>query len=223
MELEFEERFFSYEEPLDLVNFFRDDLIEGYCNTLAEEFTNFMNKHENLGISPIVENGKFNYLMIDYGFAIWALLKYINIIANTVVDKTNSKEVIEKVTNDFLKETGKNISRNGSLFVNILNYFKLSFLVDSRFFYTKHIFISKQTGNRFFLNSIPMNIKSFTQFANDVDIDKILKISNSKNYELVAFKKSIGNYLAKIAEEEERVKLYSFWSKTTGITGLLKE
>ena len=221
MELEMEDRFFGYEEPLDLVNFFRDGDIEGYCNTLSELIIKFDEEYSNLGISPIVENEKYGYLMLDYGFAIWALTKHIHNVALSS-DEKDWKEVVQKVKDDFLKDDGSKLTQNGKLFVYLLSYFKLSFPNKDNSFYSKVLLESKKSKEWILLNSIAINTEPLKQLIGEHSFKQIMSIADSRKYNLLAFKRAVGNYVAEeFGNRGESLKMYSFWTKKTGLTRLL--
>ena len=222
MELEFEDRFFGYEEPLDVVNFLRDGEIEGYCNTLAELIVQFDKKNEDLGITPIVQNEKYGYLMLDYGFAIWALTKFIHNVATNTVYEGNWKEVIQKVKDDFLKDDGSKLTRNGKLFVSLLSYFKLSFPPKGNTFYNKLLCENKTTKQYFLLNTIAINAEPFKKQVGENTFKRIEEIAGKKEVELVAFRAGVNTYITELSERnEETIKLYSFWTQKSGLTRLL--
>ena len=222
MELEFEDRFFGYEEPLDVVNFLRDGEVEGYCNTLAELIIQFDKKNEDLGISPVVQNEKYGYLMLDYGFAIWALTKFIHNVATNTVYEGNWKEVIQKVKDDFLKDDGSKLTQNGKLFVSMLSYFKLSFPNKDNSFYSKVLLESKKSGEWLLLSAIGVNTEPFKELIGDNTFKKIMQIADARKYKMLAFKRAVGNFIAdEFQDKGDALKMYSFWTRNTGLTKLL--
>ncbi len=218
------DRFFEYHEPLNVANFFCEGNIEVYCNTLAELIIQFDKKYKDLGISPIVQNEKYGYLMLDYGFAIWALTKFINNTALSAVYNGDVKKIIQKVENDFLKDNSSKLTQNGKLFVYLLSYFKLSFPLKDNSFYSKVLLENKKTNKWLLLSGIGINIEPLQKLIGDNSFKRIMQIADSQKYKMLAFKRAVGNYIAEEFQDKgDTLSMYSFWTRNTGLTTLLSD
>lgn len=218
------EKFFDYQEALDIVNFFKDDNVEGYCNTLAEGIIDFTEKHNDLGIVPVVENAKYDYLMVDYGFAIWALIKFVRTYARNALWNGDIKGLVAKIEDDYLKDNEGKTTRNGNFFIGLLTFFKLSFTQRNSFYYTRYLFENLGTQQRFFLNSVPFNKEQFKEMIGEKQFEHILEIADLKKYRLLSFGMGLSNFITKeVVEQGKTTQMYNLWSPKTGLSDLVKK
>jgi len=195
-----------YTEPIDIFKFFQFGHKEKLFDLIITEAERFYDKH---GMSPIVQQEKFDGYMIDYFFLVRCLVKFME---NNIRGDSLREKLKIRIERDFFeKENNDDFFRNGKLLVAILSY--CDFILSpkqNRFLYTNLYYFNEDETKAMIFSSLVLNFK----VSEEKDIKDILRrIGSKKKYKIYGLGiKKFESFLNKISAEGQ--KLFNFCKGT---------
>ena len=215
------ERTMMYKEPMDISNFLNLEMIAGYCHAMVREYQKICSRNKELQASPVYKNNEYKFYNIDYGFLVYVLVEYARSYFTELEDNpSEGDEVAKRIYADFALNDTQKLSTNGMYFLSILEYHKLAYKNKyEKGFYTKQLLLNPQNSSYYTINSLAFNVGSLNTITGNNNLEKpFLEENPTAKFMWLGYGKNANSMLKKA---DSSIKIFQFWERDTGFTGLL--
>ncbi len=167
-----------YSGVLDIVKFLKGERLNEFVGFMLDES---VRTYEEKGVSPIIEQEKFDGFSVDYYFLVGCLARYAG---NSVPDNL-SGNLEASIKLDFGQREGH--MRNGRLIVLALDILGVTiFKIYKGFMYTKVCYLNEQSNTYFAISGISFK-RDFLEDNFSEKMNSLKRVANKKENKLLGF------------------------------------